>query len=136
MDVIELLTDLQRRVARLEGRLAFTDPRTFIVGTAITVGMDIPPFHIGVASNGYMLDTRALYGFRGSLTAGTCTISWQLNGTEIASHAIDAATPPNELVLTDLVDVADKDLLQMVITAASGDATGLSGAFIFNTATG
>jgi hypothetical protein len=133
-DFIKRFERLEERVRKLEIRLkSHTETKTFLVPGSISTSMYVPPFWVGMDPDGDHPEVKRIYAYRGVLRAGTCTVSWLINGVQIGPDH-DVTTVANEFeVLLDpttypAANVQDGDTIRPQFTAASADASDFSGA--------
>jgi hypothetical protein len=128
------LARLDDRVRRLEAHVkGHTETKTFLVPGAITAGLYVPPFWVGVDTDGSIPEYKTIWAFRGILRVGGCSVQWLVNGVQVGTNH-DVTTVANEFEVS--IDPAtwpaailnDGDIIQPAFFEASLDAADFSGA--------
>jgi hypothetical protein len=130
-DFIKRFIRLEEKVRRLEIRIGQSESRTFIVGS-FDASTFIPPLTVSIDPNDELPEVRVIYGFRGTVRTGSCTLQWLLNDVEIYSpHDVTTTPGQYDYAFDTPVVLSDGDRIRPVVTDVFGTPDGLEATVVF-----
>jgi hypothetical protein len=129
-----IIAGLMERVRRLELHArSHAEIKTFIIPGEITSGVYVPPFWVGVDTDGDHPEFKTLYAFRGVMNIGSVTVQWLVNGVQVGDdHVITNLANEFEVIvdpaLFPAAELSDGDVVQPSLVDATVGASDFSGA--------